>query len=203
MGAKRSSASPRRPRPASTACTSSRSAGTLLFPAINVNDSVTKSKFDNKYGCRALADRRHQPRHRRHDRRQARRRLRLRRRRQGLGRVAAGPRAPASSSPRSTRSARCRRRWTASRSSPSKTSIGQGRHLRHHDRQQGHHHGRPHGRDEAPGHRRQHRPLRQRDRHGRADQDPGRAPRRDQAAGARVELRRRTTRSSCCPRAGC
>jgi len=27
-------------------------AGSLLFPAINVNDSVTKSKFDNKYGCR-------------------------------------------------------------------------------------------------------------------------------------------------------
>ncbi|WP_327087373.1 adenosylhomocysteinase [Nonomuraea sp. NBC_01738] len=27
-------------------------AGNLLFPAINVNDSVTKSKFDNKYGCR-------------------------------------------------------------------------------------------------------------------------------------------------------
>jgi adenosylhomocysteinase len=26
--------------------------GTLLFPAINVNDAVTKSKFDNKYGCR-------------------------------------------------------------------------------------------------------------------------------------------------------
>ena len=26
--------------------------GALLFPAINVNDSVTKSKFDNKYGCR-------------------------------------------------------------------------------------------------------------------------------------------------------
>ena len=32
-------------------------AGTLLVPAINVNDSVTKSKFDNKYGCReSLAD---------------------------------------------------------------------------------------------------------------------------------------------------
>ncbi len=31
--------------------------GKLLFPAINVNDSVTKSKFDNKYGCReSLAD---------------------------------------------------------------------------------------------------------------------------------------------------
>jgi len=32
-------------------------AGKLLFPAINVNDSVTKSKFDNLYGCReSLAD---------------------------------------------------------------------------------------------------------------------------------------------------
>src|SRR5699024_4816608 len=31
--------------------------GDLLFPAINVNDSVTKSKFDNVYGCRhSLAD---------------------------------------------------------------------------------------------------------------------------------------------------
>lgn len=32
-------------------------AGKLLFPAVNVNDSVTKSKFDNLYGCReSLAD---------------------------------------------------------------------------------------------------------------------------------------------------
>ncbi len=31
--------------------------GELLFPAINVNNSVTKSKFDNLYGCReSLAD---------------------------------------------------------------------------------------------------------------------------------------------------
>ena len=29
--------------------------GTLLLPAINVNDSVTKSKFDNKYGCKESA----------------------------------------------------------------------------------------------------------------------------------------------------
>ena len=29
--------------------------GTLPFPAINVNDSVTKSKFDNKYGCKESA----------------------------------------------------------------------------------------------------------------------------------------------------
>jgi adenosylhomocysteinase len=34
-----------------------KEAGTLLFPAYNVNDSVTKSKFDNLYGCReSLAD---------------------------------------------------------------------------------------------------------------------------------------------------
>jgi adenosylhomocysteinase len=34
-----------------------KEAGELLFPAINVNDSVTKSKFDNLYGCReSLAD---------------------------------------------------------------------------------------------------------------------------------------------------
>ena len=47
-----SRASPRRPPPACTGSTRCTSAGTLLFPAINVNDSVTKSKFDNKYGCR-------------------------------------------------------------------------------------------------------------------------------------------------------
>ena len=45
-----SRASPRRPPPV-CACYQ-MTAGTLLFPAINVNDSVTKSKFDNLYGCR-------------------------------------------------------------------------------------------------------------------------------------------------------
>ena len=30
--------------------------GKLLFQAINVNDSVTKSKFDNNYGCDSLVD---------------------------------------------------------------------------------------------------------------------------------------------------
>ena len=59
--------------------------GALLFPAINVNDSVTKSKFDNLYGCRhSLVDginRADRP----DARRKGLRRLRLRRRRQGLG----------------------------------------------------------------------------------------------------------------------
>ena len=47
-----SRASPRRPPPACTASTSCTATAALLFPAINVNDSVTKSKFDNKYGIR-------------------------------------------------------------------------------------------------------------------------------------------------------
>ena len=96
--------------------------GQLLFPAINVNDSVTKSKFDNKYGCRhSLIDGINRA-HRRADRRQGRGRLRLRRRRQGLRRVAARPGRARDRSPRSTRSARCRRRWTATRSRRSRTS---------------------------------------------------------------------------------
>ncbi len=68
--------------------------GELLFPAINVNDSVTKSKFDNLYGCRhSLVDGIFRAtdvmlagKHRRG--------LRLRRRRQGLGRLAARPGRP-------------------------------------------------------------------------------------------------------------
>ena len=68
--------------------------GKLLFPAINVNDSVTKSKFDNLYGCREVAGGRHPPRHRRDDGRQGGDGRRLRRRRQRLGRVAATSRLP-------------------------------------------------------------------------------------------------------------
>jgi adenosylhomocysteinase len=64
--------------------------GELLFPAINVNDSVTKSKFDNLYGCRHSLVDAHEPRHGRDAGRQDRGRRRLRRRRQGLGPVAAG-----------------------------------------------------------------------------------------------------------------
>jgi adenosylhomocysteinase len=89
-------------------------AGKLLVPAINVNDSVTKSKFDNLYGCReSLADG-------------------LKRAMDvmlaGKGAVVCGygdvgrarptacaPTAAAWWSPRSTRSTPCRRRWRASR----------------------------------------------------------------------------------------
>ena len=69
-------------------------AGTLLFPAINVNDSVTKSKFDNIYGCRHSLPDGLDARHRRHARRQGRRGVRLRRSRQGLRAGAARPGLP-------------------------------------------------------------------------------------------------------------
>ncbi len=141
-------------------------AGQLLFPAINVNDSVTKSKFDNLYGCRhSLID--------------------------GINRatdvmiggkvavvcgygdvgkgcaaVAAGPGRPGDRH----RDRPDLRAAGGDGGLPGRPARGRARHRRHlhHDhRQQGHHHRRAHGADEAPGHRRQHRPLRQRDRHGR------------------------------------
>jgi adenosylhomocysteinase len=59
--------------------------GQLAFPAFNVNDSVTKSKFDNLYGCRESPGGRHQARDRCHDRGQSGRGRGLRRRGQGLG----------------------------------------------------------------------------------------------------------------------
>ena len=86
-------------------------AGKLLVPAFNVNDSVTKSKFDNLYGCRAFADRRDQPRARRDDRGQGggRHAVTATWARDARNRCAA--RARGSLSPRSIRSMRCRRRW--------------------------------------------------------------------------------------------
>ena len=177
-------------------------AGELKFPAINVNDSVTKSKFDNKYGCRHSPDRRHQPRHRRAHRRQGRAGLRLRRRGQGLRRVAARPGRPGDRH----RDRPDLRAAGGDGRLPGHHDRGRRRprgHLRHHDRQQGHHHRRPHGADEAPGHRRQHRPLRQRDRHGRPRRDPRHQADQRQAAGRRVGASPTATRSSCCPRAAC
>ena len=68
--------------------------GKLLFPAINVNNSVTKSKFDNLYGCRESLVDAYSPRHRRDDGRQGRHGGGLRRRGQRLGRIAASGRLP-------------------------------------------------------------------------------------------------------------
>ena len=138
----------------------------------------------------ALADRRHQPRHRRDDRRQGRGRLRLRRRRQGLRRVAARPGRPR----RGHRDRPDLRAAGRDGGLPGRHARGRrrdGGHLHHRHRQQGHHHREAHGADEAPGDRGQHRPLRQRDRHRRPHQHEGHRADHDQAAGRRVALLRR------------
>ena len=113
--------------------------GTLLFRAINVNDSVTKSKFDNLYGCReSLVDGIKRATDVMIAGKVAVRR-RLRRRRQGLGAGAA----------------RALGAGLGDRDRPDQRAAGgdgrlqgrdhgvrrrQGRHLRHHHRQQGRHH---------------------------------------------------------------
>ena len=145
-------------------------AGTLLFPAINVNDSVTKSKFDNIYGCRhSVID--------------------------GLNRATdvmiAGKLAvvlrltakSARAAPQALRGQGARVVITEIDPICALQACMEGyqvvtledvvstrRHLHHGDRQLQHHHRRAHGADEGQGDRRQHRPLRQRDRHGRPEE---------------------------------
>ena len=176
--------------------------GTLLFPAINVNDSVTKSKFDNLYGCRhSLVD----GINRGTDVMIAGKVAvicGLRRRRQGLRGVAARP-GRARDHHRDRPDLRAPGGDAGLRGQDPRGRGRDGGHLRHRHRQQGHHHRRPHGAHEAPGDRGQHRPLRQRDRHGR--------PRRDRRASSGSTSSRRSTsgcsrtatRSSCSRRAGC
>ena len=144
-------------------------AGTLLFPAINVNDSVTKSKFDNIYGCRhSLPD--------------------------GLARatdvmlggkvaVVFGYGEVGKGCAQALRGQGCRVIVTEIDPICALQAAMEGyevntledvvetrRHLHHRDRQPQHHHRRAHGADEGQGDRRQHRPLRQRDRHGRPEE---------------------------------
>ena len=172
--------------------------GELLFPAINVNDSVTKSKFDNLYGCReSLVD----GIRRATDVMMAGKvadGLRLRRRRQGLGRVPAQRRRP-----RDGRRGRPDLRAAGGDGGlRGHDDGGRGaarRHLRHRDRQRRRHHARPHAGDEGPGDRLQHRPLRQRDPGGGAAQLPlaATSSRRSTRSSSRT-----ASASSCWPRAG-
>ena len=134
--------------------------GQLAFPAFNVNDSVTKSKFDNLYGCReSLVD--------------AIKRatdvmiagkvavvVRLRRCRQGLGAGAA--RAVGAGVGHRDRSD-LRAAGLDGRLSGGHHGLcrGQGRHLRLRHRQFPRHHPRSHEAHEGSGHRVQHRPFRQ------------------------------------------
>ncbi len=176
--------------------------GQLLFPAINVNDSVTKSKFDNLYGCRhSLID--------------------------GINRatdvmlggkvaVVCGYGEVGKGCAQSLRGQGARVIVTEVDPICALQAVMEGfevntlesvlehrRHLHHQHRQQGDHLRRAHGEDEAQRHRRQHRPLRQRDRHGRARPHERRPQGRDQAAGARVRVPRRALGASSCPRVAC
>ena len=118
----------------------------------------------------ALADRRHLPRQRRDDGRQDRVRGRLRRRGQGLRAGLARP-GRARHRQRDRPDLRAAGGDGGLRGQHARERARAGRHLHHHDRQLQHHHGRAHGQDEGQGDCRQHRPLRQRDRHGRAAED--------------------------------
>ena len=136
--------------------------GELPFPAINVNDSVTKSKFDNKYGCReSLVDA-------------------IRRGTDVMmaGKVAVvcGYGDVGKGSAQSLRGAGARVVVTEIDPICALQAAMDGfavqtledvarrrRHLRHRHRQQGRHHRRAHAADEGHGDRLQHRPFRQRD----------------------------------------
>ena len=133
--------------------------GTLLFPAINVNDSVTKSKFDNLYGCReSLVD----GIRRGTDVMMAGKVAMV----AGFGDVGKGSAASL---------AQCRLPRAGGGDRPDLRAAGVDgrlrghhhgrrraarRHLRHRHRQQGRHHHRPYAGDEGPRHRLQYRPFR-------------------------------------------
>ena len=162
--------------------------GRLPFPAINVNDSVTKSKFDNKYGCKeSLVDGIRRGTDTMMAGKTA-RGARLRRRRQGLGRLAARRRRPGDGD-RGRPDLRAAGGDGRLRGRHHGRRRAAGRHLHHRHRQPRRHHPRPHAGDEGHGDRRQHRPLRQRDPGRRAEepevdqhQGPGRhgpLPRRE------------------------
>ncbi len=177
-------------------------AGSLLFPAINVNDSVTKSKFDNLYGCRhSLVD--------------------------GINRavdlmlagklcVVCGYGDVGKGSAESLRAQGAR--VVVTEIDPIcalqalmegydvqrlEDVVERGRRVHHRDRQPRRDHGRRHASDEAPGRGREHRPLRQRDRHGRARRH------RRRRSGSRSSRRSTSgssptaSRSSSSPRGAC
>ena len=145
-----------------------------------------------------LAGRRDLPGHRRDARRQGRRRVRLRRCRQGLRAGVEGP-----GLPRDRHRGRPDQRTAGGDGGlpghHARRGRRNGRHLRLGHRQRSHHHDRAHAADEAQRNRLQHRPLRQRDRHGR----PGpqrRDPRPAEARHRPVDVPRRPRRSSSLPK---
>ena len=148
-----------------------------------------------------LAARRSDARERRDARRQGGGRVRLRRSRQGLRAGAARPGLP-----------RDRRRDRPDLRAPGGDGRLRGeharrrgrdrRHLHHRDGQLPHHHRRAHGAHEGQGDRRQHRALRQRDRHGRPAQAEAASAARTSSRSTTSGSSRTATACSCSPRAG-
>ena len=95
--------------------------GKLLLPGDQRQRQRHQVEVRQSLRLPRVAGRRHPPRHRRDDGRQGGDGRGLRRRRQGLGRLAAPSRLPRDGVARSIRSARCRRRWKATRSRPWRT----------------------------------------------------------------------------------
>ena len=168
--------------------------GQLLFPAINVNDSVTKSKFDNLYGCRhSLID--------------------------GINRatdvmlggkvaVVCGYGEVGKGCAQSLRGQGARVIVTEIDPICALQAVMEGFEVNTLESvlgsadlfitstgNKGIISSRAHGADEAQRHRREHRSLRQRDRHGRARSHERRPQGGDQAAGARVRVPRRPLRA--------
>ena len=170
--------------------------GELLFPCINVNDSVTKSKFDNLYGCRhSLPD----GIMRATDVMLSGKVVVI----AGYGDVGKGC-AQAMKGPGRARAHHRDRpdlRAAGGDGGLRGHDHGQGRaarrHLRHHHRQRVRDHRRAHERDEAPRDRLQHRPLRFGD---RDLQDQEAQVGGGEAPGARGDLAGRQVASSCSPR---
>ena len=174
--------------------------GDLLFPAINVNDSVTKSKFDNLYGCRhSLVD----GIYRATDVMLA-----------GKLAVVCGYGDVGKGSAASLRGPGRPRDVTEIDPICALQACMEGYDVQTLEdvvdtadvfitshRQQGHHHRRPHGADEAQRDRGQHRPLRQRDRRGRPSE--GRPSGSTSSRRSTSTSSPTATRSSCCPRAAC
>ena len=176
--------------------------GKLLVPAINVNDSVTKSKFDNLYGCReSLADG-------------------IKRATDvmvagkvavicGYGDVGKGCVALAArhgraraSSPRSIPINALQAAMEGFEVTTIEDTLGRGDIYVTMHRQRGHHHARAHEADEGSGDCLQHRPLRQRDPDGPAERGAGRDQAEHQAAGGSCTPSPTGTASLCWPRAG-
>ena len=170
--------------------------GTLKCPAHQRQRLGHQEQVRQPLRLPRVARRRHQARHGRDVRRQGRGRRRLRRRRQGLRAVATRPRC-ARDHHRDRPDLRAAGGDGGLRGHHDGRGGPAGRHLRHRHRLPRRDPPRAHEGDEERGHRLQHRPLRLRDRHGVAGEEPRDQGREHQAPGRPLHLPGRQDASSC------